>query len=114
MKNLSKIIQFFFPFIKLFLFGWLMMCNLGMIILVMIKYDILNSGTFMQWVIFLSAIIFLTFGCFAIIELFRERTPYKDIINKKYPNLVKNWGLGVELLSWNQVIELMRKAREEV
>jgi len=35
----------------------------------------------------------------------------KDIINERYPDLVQNWGESAELLSFNQVIELMDLAR---
>jgi len=37
----------------------------------------------------------------------------KEIINEKYPDLVQNWGESAELLSFNQVMELMEIAREE-
>lgn len=37
----------------------------------------------------------------------------KEIINDKYPNLVKNWGESAQLLSFKQVIELMDLARKD-
>lgn len=37
----------------------------------------------------------------------------KDIINKIYPNLVKNWGESAELLSFNDVLALMEIARKD-
>lgn len=37
----------------------------------------------------------------------------KAIINSKYPDLVSNWGESAELLSFNQVIELMKIAQNQ-
>ena len=38
---------------------------------------------------------------------------HKDIINREHPNLVKNWGESAELISFNQVIDLMGIAVKE-
>lgn len=35
---------------------------------------------------------------------------FKNIINKTHPDLVKNWGDSAELLSFNQILELMKEA----
>ncbi len=36
-----------------------------------------------------------------------QHTSIKNLINSKYPNLVKNWGDSAQLLSFNQIIELI-------
>lgn len=37
----------------------------------------------------------------------------KEIINKTHEGLVTNWGESAQLLSFNQVMELMELARED-
>ena len=38
----------------------------------------------------------------------------KDIINEQHLGLVKNWGESAQLLSFNQVLNLMESAQKEV
>lgn len=42
-------------------------------------------------------------------ETLKDIKSAKELINKKHPNLVKNWGESAQLLSFNQIITLMEE-----